>query len=61
MTVDRALRYLSIFAGIVHLVFLLFIRVPLGEFVDDQFFQCAFYERAWLESMSCTRKGMCIA
>jgi hypothetical protein len=54
---ERVVLYLSILAGIVHLVFVLFLRVPLSEFVADRLEQCAWNDRAWLSVYDLYREG----
>jgi hypothetical protein len=54
---ERVVLYLSILAGIVHLVFVLFLRVPLSEFVADRLGQCAWNDRAWLSVYDLYREG----
>lgn len=54
---ERVVLYLSILAGIVHLAFMLFLRVPLSEFVADRLGQCAWNDRAWLSVYDLYREG----
>lgn len=54
---DRVVLYLSILAGIVHLAFVLFLRVPLSEFVADRLRQCAWNDQAWLSVYDLYREG----
>jgi hypothetical protein len=54
---ERVVLYLSVLAGILHLVFVLFLRVPLSEFVAVRLRQCAWNDQAWLSVYDLYREG----
>jgi hypothetical protein len=54
---NRVTVGLSVVSSIVHLAFLLFVRVPLSRFVADQMHWCAWESGAWLSTYDLYTRG----